>query len=953
MTGLPTSSELASLAAGAPLPWALHATDTDPNGGALTYSVTSSNTALLNPYIPTGQSIDISTNVGDMTFELFTTLAPDATQSFINEIKNGDFTSTSSNQNTFYRIVQGFMIQGGGTTTGVSSFDDQYNPDLRFTSAGILAMAKSADDTNSSQFFITDASFRSGDFQYSIIGFLTSGESVREQITADGTTIQTDPSGVGTPTKTVVINSVSLTTDTQNSVVLFASPQNAAGSGTVTVTVKDADGNTAQQTIGFTVGADAYASSAQPYLAPEGQILMPAGSTTATGAISLTAGQTTPSTYQIEATNVSGGSLYYTGKMDPSVPSGEVANDASVSGDTTDFNLSVDASTGKLSITPLASATVGVHELYLTVAPNATDATASDTTQSSSDDEAVPVYVDPAAPTSITLDTSTTPGTDGSRPYEIAGILANATVTLYADGTQIGTATASSSGGTVTIDAAVTPGDHVFTATQSLNNQTVAVGNLNTTTNLVSPQQAVTIDVPDSTPPQFTTTPFLDTAPGLTYRYIPSTNKSSTNTITYSLTGQPAGMTISNGVLTWPVPSTTSLGIQSAVTITATDNFGNVGTQTFRLTVVDLSTLTGPTGIELALANSGGTPEVSPSGTLIGTLSGDFSGVSDQLTYALVDGTGSTGNAAFTITGDQVFTNVNPPLNQAPYSIRVRATDSNGLSGEQTFAISVVNDAPSDIQLSFATAGGPLQYSRAGTLVGTLSSTDPAPADTNSYSLVGGSGGGDNAAFTIVGNQLIAAQPLTASSYSILVRTTDSVGLTFDKAFVIPVTPQTLPPATPVPFVTSVVSGSSLSAIPSQLQSIFPTSTAPLPSASLPALTSNVSTVEPTAVSQLFANNDLAGTKIGTSASGGGPVVPDQPGEPQLDSGSGSTDTPGSPQPSGRDGTGNPQQRPNTQKTSARASSESNAVNIDADAIDAAMERYASEEDFAEEVLDC
>ncbi len=846
LTGLPSSLTLAS---GAPLPFALQATDTADPSDALTYTVTSSNTALMNPIIPVGQSIQISTNVGNMTFELFTSLAPKTTQQFINMINAGDFNNSSSSSDTFYRIVQGFMIQGGPSPApSVTSFANEYNPGLRFTTAGIMAMANTgAADSDSSQFFITDTAGGSMadlgflDFNYSIFGFLTSGDSVRQQIAADGTNIATDPSAVGTPTQTVTINSISLITDTQHSVVLFAGAQAANGSGTVTITVSDQHGNTDQETIPF--------------------------------------------------------------------------------------------STAPNSDYPAASVTM-------------------------------------PAPTGIALLSTTPPAagsTNGSQMFQVSGIQANATVALYADGQQVGTATAPAAGGTVDISGALSSGNHVLTAVQESSDEQSLGTNTSTsqpdiTGNLVSPaSSAVAIDVPVSTPLQFASAPFLYTAPGVTYSYIPSLEPGSTGTITYSLSGQTTGMTITNDVVTWQVPTTTSLGLTSPITLTATDSEGNVGTQTFRLTVVDLSNLTAPAGIDLALANSAGTPQISPSGTLVGTLSGDFSGVSsqlpvdDQLTYALVDdGTVSSGNAAFTIVGDQLFTNVTPPLTQAPYGISVRATNSNGLSVDQNLTINVINDTPTDIQLSYARAGGPLQFSRAGTLVGTLSSVDPYSPDSNTYSLVSGPGGADNASFTIVGNQLTAANLLTATSYSILVRTTDSVGLTFDKAFVIPVTPQQLPPGIVVVPVTTVNSGTLLAGSPFQPQSIFSTPAAvpPLPSVSLPAPTGNFSPAELTPPAQLFADNDLAGTKIGTSGSGGGPVNPDQPGEPQLDSGSGSTDTPGSPQPSGRDGTGNPQQRPSQQKTSARASADTDQVNIDADAVDAAMQRYAREEDRAAEALD-
>ncbi|MBO1352291.1 MAG: hypothetical protein EBE86_035265, partial [Hormoscilla sp. GUM202] len=76
----------------------------------------------------------------------------------------------------------------------------------------------------------------------------------------------------------------------------------------------------------------------------------------------------------------------------------------------------------------------------------------------------------------------------------------------------------------------------------------------------------------------------------------------------------------------------------------------------------------------------------------------------------------------------------------------------------------------------------------ANTVVGTFSTTDPDTGDTFTYQLVAGTGDTDNAAFTILGDQLqINSSPdfETQSSYSIRVRTEDADGQSYSNNFII------------------------------------------------------------------------------------------------------------------------------------------------------------------------
>lgn len=117
---------------------------------------------------------------------------------------------------------------------------------------------------------------------------------------------------------------------------------------------------------------------------------------------------------------------------------------------------------------------------------------------------------------------------------------------------------------------------------------------------------------------------------------------------------------------------------------------------------------------------------------------------------------------------------------------------SDGLNYASTPAnvnLNIVQDAPpTDIALLPGTVA---ENQPAGTLVGTLSTSDLDIGDTFTYTLVSGSGSSDNANFTISGNHLLSAAAFnyeTQNSYSIRVRSTDAGGLYFEKSLVVAVT---------------------------------------------------------------------------------------------------------------------------------------------------------------------
>jgi LPXTG-site transpeptidase (sortase) family protein len=197
-----------------------------------------------------------------------------------------------------------------------------------------------------------------------------------------------------------------------------------------------------------------------------------------------------------------------------------------------------------------------------------------------------------------------------------------------------------------------------------------------------------------------------------------------------------------------------------------------------------------PTGMTFTPASLA---ENQPAGTTAGSLSTADPDAGDTFSYSLVPGTGSTDNDSFSILGNFVFTS--KPLNyeaKSTYSIRVRTTDAAGKYIESAFSLTIANlaDAPTNISL---TASSVAENQPAGATVGTLSTTDEdgSPFTYNKQSGISGCDDSGNGSFFIAGTVLVSAFPLdheTHNSYSVCIRTTDSTGLTFDKAFTISVT---------------------------------------------------------------------------------------------------------------------------------------------------------------------
>lgn len=104
--------------------------------------------------------IIMHTNLGDISFILFSDETPKTVANFVKHAKDGYYDGV-----IFHRVIKDFMIQGGDPTgTGMGgesvyggSFEDEFTPNL-FNIRGALSMANAGPNTNGSQFFIVTAS---------------------------------------------------------------------------------------------------------------------------------------------------------------------------------------------------------------------------------------------------------------------------------------------------------------------------------------------------------------------------------------------------------------------------------------------------------------------------------------------------------------------------------------------------------------------------------------------------------------------------------------------------------------------------------------------------------------------------------------------------------------------------------------------------------------------------
>ena len=150
---------------------------------------------------------------GEIVVVLREDIAPITVKNFKNLVKSGFYTNT-----IFHRIIEGFMIQGGGyimkdgkqTKKAASAIKGEFSsngvPNRLWHVRGVISMARTdVPDSASSEFFITHDVAEHLDGQYAAFGYVLAGMDVVDAI---ATCEVEGDSNAPSPVETVVIESV-------------------------------------------------------------------------------------------------------------------------------------------------------------------------------------------------------------------------------------------------------------------------------------------------------------------------------------------------------------------------------------------------------------------------------------------------------------------------------------------------------------------------------------------------------------------------------------------------------------------------------------------------------------------------------------------------------------------------------------------------------------------------
>lgn len=138
----------------------------------------------------TASSATITTNKGDITFELYQDKAPITVANFLELADSGYYEGIK-----FHRIIEDFMAQVGDPLTKDDTqqamwgtggpgyvIPDEFDPTLTHDGPGIVSMANAGANTGGSQFFITYEATPWLDGKHAVFGKVTDGMDVLESL---------------------------------------------------------------------------------------------------------------------------------------------------------------------------------------------------------------------------------------------------------------------------------------------------------------------------------------------------------------------------------------------------------------------------------------------------------------------------------------------------------------------------------------------------------------------------------------------------------------------------------------------------------------------------------------------------------------------------------------------------------------------------------------------------
>ncbi len=162
----------------------------------------------------------MTTTLGPMTLELDADNAPKTVENFLSYVSNGFYDGT-----IFHRVINNFMVQGGGFTVDMEQkatqapIDNEANNGLK-NARGTIAMARTQDPHSATaQFFINvqDNDFlnHTGEnmqgWGYTVFGKVTEGEDVLDKIRCVQTGSQAGHQDV--PVEPIIIECVTVIAD--------------------------------------------------------------------------------------------------------------------------------------------------------------------------------------------------------------------------------------------------------------------------------------------------------------------------------------------------------------------------------------------------------------------------------------------------------------------------------------------------------------------------------------------------------------------------------------------------------------------------------------------------------------------------------------------------------------------------------------------------------------------